>query len=137
MPQKNYMLGGIVLCVFPAMVLFIEHVNGKLDKLPLEWLIFLVLLFVCGIWTVMLSLFKLDEKGALSWIVGAIVALGFAVFAFLGAWRWKGGWSGGIPFIPHAWNQIIARSLFALGGLLATIGAISLLRKAVRKRRNG
>ncbi|MGD0017081.1 MAG: hypothetical protein ABSC38_06170 [Verrucomicrobiia bacterium] len=117
------------------MVLFIEHVNGKLDKLPLEVLIFLVLLFVCGIWTVMLSLFKLDEKGALSWIVGAVVALGFAVFACLGAWRWKEGWSGGIPFIPHAWNQIIARLLFALGGLLATVMAVVFLRKAIRKHR--
>jgi hypothetical protein len=133
MPPQNYLLGGIVLCIFPAMVLFIEHVNGKLDKLPLEELIFLALLFVCGIWAVMLSLFKLDEKGALSWIVGAIVAFGFAVFAFLVAWRWKEGWSGGIPFIPHAWNQIIARLLFALGGLFATVMAVVFLRKAIRK----
>jgi hypothetical protein len=101
----------------------------------LEWLIFLALVFVSGIWAVILSLFKLDEKGELSCIVGAVMAIGFAMFAFLVAWRWKEGWSGGIPFIPHAWNQVIPRLLFALGGLLATIGAVSLLRRAVRKHR--
>jgi hypothetical protein len=63
------------------------------------------------------------------------VALGFAVFAFLVAWRVKEGWSGNIPFIPHAWNQIIARLLFALGGLLATIMTVVFLRKALKRHR--
>jgi len=133
MPQKNYLLGGIILCVFPAMILFLIY--EQYGEVPLEWLIFFALVFVSGIWAVILSLFKLDEKGELSCIVGAVMAIGFAMFAFLVAWRWKEGWSGGIPFIPKAWNQAIPRLLFAFGGLLATIGVASLLRKAVRKHR--
>ena len=115
------------MCVFPVIVYYAAH--GKLD-LPV--LVFLALLFVCGIWAVLSSLFRLDADGALSWIVGAVVSLGFAVFAFSVAWRWKEGWSG-IPFIPAAWNSIIARILFAFGGFLAMVSAVVFLRKA-RKR---
>ncbi len=132
-PQKNYLLGGIVLCVFPAMIFFLIHLQNI--EVPLHWLILLALLFVSGVWAVILSLFKLDEKGELSCIVGAVMAIGFAMFAFLVAWREKKGWSGGISFLPPAWNQVLPRLLFALGGLLATIMAASLLRKAIRNHR--
>jgi hypothetical protein len=132
-PQKNYLPGGIILCVFPAMIFFLIHLQNI--EVPLHWLILLALLFVSGIWAMILSLFKLDEKGALSCVVGSIIVAGIAVMFFVVAWREKDGWSGGIPFIPRAWNQVIPRLLFALGGLLAAIGAFSLLRRAVRKHR--
>ena len=133
MPQKNYIPGGIIICVFTAIALFAMHAQQK--EVPLELLIFFALVFVSGIWAVILSLFKLDEKGALSCLVGAVIAIGFAAFAFLVAWRWKTGWSGGIPFIPSSWNQVIPRLLFALGGLLAMMGSVSLLLKAIKKHR--
>jgi hypothetical protein len=74
-----------------------------------------------------------NTDSALSWALGALTAAGFAVVAFLVAWREKDGWSGGIPFVPTAWNQAAARILFALGGLLALISAVVFLRKALKK----
>ena len=121
------------MCVFPAMVFFIAR--GELDRLPLWALFLLGLLFISGLWAVAMSLFKLDENGALASMASAVMALGFAGLAFLVAWREKDGWSGGIPFIPQAWNQAIPRLLFALGGLIATFCGISLLRRASRQRR--
>ena len=119
MPNKNYLPGGILMCVFSLIFYYALH-----DSLGLPWLVFLALLFFCGVWTVILSAFRLDTDGAFFWLGGAIVALGLAVFAFLMAWHEVDGWSGGIPFIPAAWNQIVARILFALGGLVALLSAV-------------
>lgn len=127
-PKKNYLPGGIILCVFPVVIYYVAH-----DSLELQGLIFLVLAFLCGVWTVVSSLFRLDTDSAVFWIVGATMALGFAVFAFLVAWREVDGWSSSIPFVPAAWNQIAARTLFAFGGLLALVSAAVFLWKA-RKR---
>ncbi len=69
------------------MIFFLIHLQNI--EVPLHWLILLALLFVSGVWAVILSLFKLDEKGELSCIVGAVMAIGFAMFAFLVAWREK------------------------------------------------
>jgi len=121
------------MCVFPAMIFLVAH--GHNDKLSLAEVIFLWLLILCGVWAILSSLFRLDADGALSWIVGAIMAFGFAAFAFLVAWTVTEGWSGGIPFIPAAWNQVVARSLFAFGGLLALVSVVVFLRKALKRYR--
>ncbi|MHC1766183.1 MAG: hypothetical protein AB9869_18085 [Verrucomicrobiia bacterium] len=104
-PQKSNLLGGIVLCAFPAIVFFVAH-----DTLRMPWWILFALFFFYGLWTVASSLFRLDSDGALSWLVGAVGAAGFAVFVFWMAFD-EQDFGGGIPFIPHAWNQSIARGL--------------------------
>ena len=121
------------MCVFPAMIFLRAHYGN--DTLSLEVVILLWLFIFCGVWAILSSLFRLDAAGALSWLVGAVLAIRFAVFAFLVAWRVKEGWGGGIPFIPHAWNQAVARILFAFGGLLATVSAVVFVRKAIKKHR--
>ena len=136
MPSKNQLGGiifGILFCGFPALVLFLSHEQHK--EVPLQWLAVLALFFIWGIWMFLSGLFKLNAESPLSYFAGSVITAGFAAFAFLVAWREKEGWSGGIPFIPKAWNQAIPRLLFALGGLLAMIGAFSLLRRAIRKHR--
>ena len=119
------------MCVFPAIIFLCAHLEGR--RLPLVATILLGLFLLCGVWAVAVSLFSLDTDGALSWAVGALTAAAFAVFAFLVAWREPDGWSGGIPFIPAAWNQAAARILFALGGLLPLISAVVFLRKALKR----
>jgi hypothetical protein len=131
MQTKSYWFGGIIMCVFPALILFLAH--NEESPLPLAVTILLWLFLLCGVWAATLSAFKLDTDSGLSWVFGALTAAGFAVFAFLVAWREKDGWGGGIPFVPAAWNQAAARILFALGGLLALTSAVVFLRKALRK----
>jgi hypothetical protein len=133
-PSKSYLLGGIVCCIFPAVALLAIHLNGT--RLPMPFPILFGLFFLHGVRAVIWSLLKLDIDNAASWVVDAIGAAGFAVFAFWIAWHWKEGWSGGIPFVPESWNQNLARILFAGGGVLAVFFALRILRKALERYRN-
>jgi hypothetical protein len=116
------------MCVFPTMIFFLPH-GGDL---PLWVDVLLSLFILCGVWGIVSSIFGLDADSAWSWVVGAIVAIGFAGFAFLLAWQEK-DFRGGIPLIPTAWNSVIARLLFAFGGLLGVVSAVVFLRKAIKK----
>ena len=127
MPHKNYLPGGIIMCVFSVIIFFAAQ-----DQLDLPALVFIALLFISGVWAVLSSLFKLDAEGSLSWIAGAVWALGFAVLALSVAWCWKKGWSG-IPFIPDTWNQTIPRISFASVGFLAMFLSVVFLRKAFKR----
>lgn len=133
-PPKNYLFGGVVLCVFPAVVLVALHLNQQ--SLPMPLPIFFGLLFLHGLRAVIWNLFKLDIDNTFSWVIDAVGTAGFAVLAFWIAWFWKDGWSGGLPLAPNSWNQILARILFASGGLLATAFTVRLLRKARNRYRN-
>jgi hypothetical protein len=136
MPSKNQLGGiifGILFCGFPALVLFLSHEQHK--EVPLQLLAVLALFFIWGLWMFLSGLFKLNAESSLSYFAGSIITAGFAVVAFLVAWREKEGWSGGIPFVPKAWNQAIARSVIALGGLLLIITAVAFFRKAIGKHR--
>jgi hypothetical protein len=130
MKGTNNLIGGIVMCVFPTMIFFLPH-----GDLPV-WVVVLLSLFIlCGVWGIISSIFRLDADSAWSWVVGAIVAIGFAGFAFLLAWQ-ETDFRGGIPFIPAAWNSVVARILFAFGGLLGLVSAVVFLRKAIKKFRS-
>ena len=83
------------------------------------------------------SLLKAEVEGALSYFAGSVIAALFALVTFIFALRQKDGWSGGIPFIPDAWNQIIARLVIAFGGLLLMVTSVAFFRMAMRKRRRG
>ena len=131
--QKNYLLGGIVLCVFPAVVLLVLHLEGTTLPMPLP--ILFGIFFLHGVRAILVSLFRLDLNGAVSWAVDAIGAGGFAVLAFWVAWKFKDGWSGGIPFVPQSWNQNFARILFACGGVIAAIIAARLFLKVLNRLR--
>src|ERR1043165_8735440 len=112
--QKNYLQGGILLCIFPVLILFFANLYGTLRAIPLEFLIMLAVCFFWGIWTVLLSVLKLNTEGALSYLAGSVMVAGIAAMFFVVAWREKDGWSGP-GFIPHAWNQVIPRIMFAFG----------------------
>ena len=130
MQGKNTWFGGIVMCVFPIMIFFLPH-----DKLP-PWVVVLLSLFIlCGVWGIVSSIFGLDADSAWSWVIGTTAAIGFAGFAFLLAWQ-ETDFRGGIPFIPAAWNSVIARLGFTFGGLLGVVSAVVFLRKAIKKFRN-
>ena len=132
-PKRNYLVGGIVLCAFPATVLLALHYEGT--KLPMPFPILFGLFFLHGIRAIIVSLFRLDMDGATSWTVDALGAAGFAALAFWVAWNLKDGWSGGIPFVPASWNQNLARILFACGGLIATAIAVRLFLKVLNRYR--
>jgi len=121
------------MCVFAAMIFFLS--NGTW---PLFSVILLSLFILCGIWAIVSSIFRLDADSTFSWIVGAIIAIGLAAFAFLIAWHETDFQvRGSISFIPAAWSQVAARISFAFGGLFALILAVACLRKAIKKHRKG
>ena len=115
------------MCVFPTMIFFLPH-----GDLPLWVVVLLALFIICGVWAIVSSIFGLDADSAWSWVVGAIVAIGFAAFAFLLAWQ-ETDFRGGIPFVPASWNSVMARILFAFGGLLGVVLAVVFLRKAIKR----
>jgi hypothetical protein len=128
---KSYLPGGIVFCAFPAIALLVLHLEQTSLSMPLP--ILFALFFLQGIRVIIWSLFKLDFDGAVSWGVDALGAAGFAVFAFWIAAHENEGWSGGLPLIPGSWNQDLARTLFACGGLLGVLFAVRCLRKAFHR----
>lgn len=105
------------------------------DEIPLQWKGVLALFFVWGVWMFVAGLFNIDHDSAPSYFAGSVITACFAVVVWLLVWRQKTDWSGGIPFIPAAWNQIATRLVFALAGLLLAITAAAFFRKAMRKRR--
>jgi hypothetical protein len=127
MTKKSTWFGGAVLCVFPALIFL--RAGGDL---PFVWILVLSLLVVCGLWAIVSDIFGLGADSGWTWLVGAIVGLGFAGFAFLLACN-ETDFRGGIPFIPALWNQIAARLLFALGGLIALLAGAAFLRKAIQQ----
>jgi hypothetical protein len=131
---KKYLLGGIVFCAFPAIVLLVLHLEQR--SLPMPFPILFALFLLHGIPVVMWSLFQWDFDGAVSWVIDAVAAAGFAVFAFWIAVHEKGGWSGGLPFIRDSWNQNLARIAFACGGLLGALFTVRCLRKGFDRYRN-
>ena len=130
MLQKNYLPGGIILCVFPAIVFFVVGVNAA--ALPLWGIVLLGYLFVHGLWAITMTVFKLDSDGAASWFMGSFSAASFGVMALVIAWQEKAGWSG-IPFVPDEWNSTIARIGFALAGVAGFLLAVMFFRKALRR----
>ena len=54
--------------------------------------------------------------------VGGLICLGLSALGFFTAFG-SGSLSGGIPLIPEAWNQILGRTMFGIGGCIsATMG---------------
>jgi hypothetical protein len=122
-PSKdNYLLGGVVLCAFPVVLLLAMHINGS--HLPMPWPILFGVFFIHGLRAVITSLFRLDIDGPVSWATDAVGAGGFALFAFWIAGREKGGWNAGF-----------VRILIALGGLMAALFAARCLWKAFNQSR--
>lgn len=132
-PLKSNLLGGIVLCAFPAVLLLAMHIDGA--DLPMPWPILFGVFFIHGVRAIVTSLFRLEIDGPLSWATDAVGAGGFALFAFWIAWREKGGWSGGGPFLPDSWNGNFVRILVAFGGLISALFAARCLRKAFNQYR--
>jgi hypothetical protein len=126
------MIFGILFCGFAVVALVLQHQQHK--ALPLQWQGFLALFFIWGIWMLISGLLRADAEGALSYFVGSFITAVFAAVVLLMAWLQKDSWSGGIPFVSSAWNQILARSVVALGGLLLAITSVAFFRKAVRLR---
>jgi hypothetical protein len=78
-----------------------------------------------------------DERPPASNRLGALIALLFcAGSAVLSIWIALTGQpvSGGLPFLPHAWNQGLGRLAFGVGGLTCLALARLALRDVVRPR---
>ena len=132
-PRSN-VVGGILFCAFPAIALFVLRVEDR--SLPMPWPILFAIFFLLGVRTIIWRLFQWDADAAASWIIDAVATAGFAVLAFWAAWHVRNGWSINIPFIPNGWDQNLARTLFACVGLVASLFAVRILRKAVNQCRN-
>jgi hypothetical protein len=105
------------------------HLQG--GTLPMPFPILLGLFFLHGIRAIVVSVLRLNLESPISWSIDAIGSAGFAVTAFWIAFAMKNGWSGGIPFVPSNWNQNIARAVFALGGIIATMLTVRVCRKVI------
>ncbi|MDR3377947.1 MAG: hypothetical protein P4M10_04630 [Verrucomicrobiae bacterium] len=124
------MIFGLFFVAFPVLALSLAD-----QEIPLQWKGVMALFFVWGVWMFVAGLFNIDHDSALSSFAGSIITACFAVVAWVFAWRQKTSGSGGLPFLPDAWNQIIGRLVLALGGLLLAIAAVAFSRTAMRKRR--
>jgi hypothetical protein len=129
--QLVIIVAGILFAGFPVLALLLSHEQHK--PVPLEWLAALALFFIWGIWMFLSGLFKADAESAVSYFAGSVITAIFAAVLFLFALLAKEGWSGGIPFIPAAWNQIVARLFVAFGGLISSVASVACFRKAVKK----
>jgi hypothetical protein len=132
--SQNYrwrgMIFGLLFVGFPVLALSLAD-----HEIPLQWKGVLALFFIWGVWMFVAGLLNIDHDSALSHLAGFIVTACFAVVAWVFAWCQKTGGSGGLPFLPDAWNQIIGRSVLALGGLVLAIAAVAFFRTAMRKGR--
>ena len=71
-------------------------------------------------------------KGRGSFLMGGLVCAGLSFLGFWAAFS-KGPVSGGIPFIPYAWNQTLGKTLFGGGALLTAAAAAWFLAKALKQ----
>ena len=67
-------------------------------------------------------------KGRISALMGTLICAGFSALGFYAAFG-HGSIDGGIPFIPDAWNQKIAKILFGGAACLTALMAIYFLRQ--------
>jgi hypothetical protein len=70
-------------------------------------------------------------KGRVSALMGGLVCAGFSVLGFLAAFG-HGPIEGGIPFLPHAWNQKIGKFVFGGGACISAMMAIYFLRQSLK-----
>ena len=76
-----------------------------------------------GIFAVVGLQLLIGAKGRLSFLLGGLVCAALSAMGVCVAFS-KGAVSGGIPFLPSAWNQRFGHVMFGLGGLLT--GAMAL-----------
>lgn len=124
------MIFGLLFCGFPVLGRLLDQ-----HEIPLQWKGVLALLFVWGVWIFAGGLFNIGPASAPAYFAGSVIAAMFAVVVWVLAWRQKAGASGGLPLLPDAWNQIVARLLLGLGGLIFAVAAIAFFPMAMRKAR--
>jgi hypothetical protein len=130
--HKSDLLGGIVLCALPAMILFAMHTRGA--ALPMPWPILFATFFVYGIRSLLTSLLGLPLESPASWLFDVAGAAGLAVFAFWIAWTQTE--TGNARSLPGNWDDNVARVLFTIGGGIAALVALRCLYKAFNQFRN-
>jgi hypothetical protein len=59
-----------------------------------------------------------NEKGRVSGLVGGLLLAAFSYLCFYGAFSQNAHWSSLIPFIPQSWNQMLARTISGLIGVM-------------------
>jgi hypothetical protein len=73
-----------------------------------------------------------SEKGRVSALVGALILAAFSYLCFYGALSQDSHWSGGIPFIPKSWNQMLARTISGLIGAMCVVFSLRSIYLAVK-----
>jgi O-antigen ligase len=77
-----------------------------------------------------------NEKGRVSTLVGGLILAAFSYLCLYGAFSPDAHWSGGIPFIPQSWSQMLARTISGLFGAMCvafTLRSLYLLVKPKHK----
>jgi hypothetical protein len=112
----------LAVSVFVAIGFFIE-------SLPFSTrLLLLVVTVIFGLAGVQLVT---GVKGRASAFMGGLVCLGLSVLGFVAAFS-HGGVSGGIPFLPAAWNQMVGKVAFGIGACLTAAMSFYFLRQALK-----
>jgi len=81
-------------------------------------------------------------NGAERWrpLAAGVLLVGLSVLGFRVAWG-GGEVGGGLPLLPHAWNQVMGRGAFGTGAVITALLAVVAFREAVlgvaRKGGNG
>lgn len=77
-----------------------------------------------------------NAKGRISTLVGGLILAAFAYLCFYGAFSPDAHWSGGVPFIPQSWNQMLARTMSGLFGVMCTAFSLRSFYLLVNPKRN-
>jgi hypothetical protein len=124
MPKNKTWFGGLILCALPTMIFLLPHRPMPPWAMALLWLF-----MVYGLWMILTSVFKVRAK--VTWFFLGVTLAGFGIVALLVAWD-PGRFSGGIWFIPDAWNQGLARVCFTIGGLIFMAISFAFFREAFK-----
>ena len=59
-----------------------------------------------------------NEKGRVSALVGGLLLTAFSYLCLYGAFSQNAHWSSNVPLIPKSWNQMLARTISGLFGVM-------------------
>lgn len=124
--ENRKLMGYVALAcgVFIASAAFLSHtVSGNQ-----RWL----MLIAASVFALVGLQLVTAATGRLSALMAGLACLGFSSLGLFATFT-HDKLSGGIPFIPEAWNQTLGHALFGFGALITGVMAIYFFVRAMRR----